>query len=278
MPAVKRWVFRLFLIAMAVCAVLCIVYTGSRSGYIGTLAVIFFWWAFSRHRIRGILVGMLLGALVVLALPEQYKERFESIGGKEKEGSSKESRIEIVRDALIIFQDNPFGVGVDCFRPVRMQYFGRYQGTHNLYLQVATHLGIQGFMIFMFFVGTLVWAFQKSSTALEATLEKAMRLVRQPSIRRQDRASIASLAKEIEFVLAVSRAGRLYLFMLIVNGAFAHTLYLICWWFLSGAAISVLNLAAALDREVQVKRRLISSDTNAGELVLQPWYAIAEDG
>ena len=257
--AVRRRLLRLALLGIAVLALLCIIYTGSRAGYLGTLAVVFFWWLFSRRRGRGVAVGLLAGVLVLLVLPDQYKERFTSIGGQEKEGHSKEARLQIIDDAWQVFLDQPLGVGVDCFRPVRAMTFGRNQGTHNLYLQVATHLGIQGFLVFLFFLGTLFWAF-------DHVVKRQERLA--GALRRYGRAGdhepaavkrIRGVYADVVYVSQTARAMRLFLLMLMVNGVFAHTLYLICWWFVSGMAICLLNMTALMEDDlVAASRQAVS--------------------
>lgn len=265
-PVVKRKLLRLGMLAMVVMALLAVVYTGSRAGYIGTIAVLFFWWFFSKSKVKGILVGAVLAAAVLVVLPQQYKERFLSIGGEEKEGHSRDARLLLMEDAWIIFQDNPGGVGVDCFTPVRKDRFDRGQGTHNLYLQVATHLGIQGFLIFFFFAGTIGWSFHKVIGRLERLVEGAAATFRRARGQPRARPILAHVGRDAMYVAAVARACRLYLAMLIVNGVFAHTLYLICWWLLAGMAIAVLGLTDDLESILRrTRRRLAAAETEGSE-------------
>ena len=95
-----------------------------------------------------------LAVAAVVFVPGQYFERFDTIYTmEEKEGASSATRIEILKDAVEIFASHPFGVGIQAFPAVRKTTFGREQDTHNLYLEVATNLGIQGLLSsgFLFF-------------------------------------------------------------------------------------------------------------------------------
>jgi O-antigen ligase len=262
-PVVRRWYLKLFLLGMVGMAGLCIVYTGSRAGYVGIIAVIFFWWFFSRHKIKGALAGVVGGALLLIVLPTQYKERFLSIGGEEAAGHSKEARLLLIKDAWEIYQDNPFGIGIDCFLPMRVARYGRTQGTHNLYLQVATHLGIQGFIIFMFFAATLALSCHSVAQRLERIIDRSAGLARRVRGDPRRRARFATLWHDTVFLGALARAGRMYILMLLVNGVFAHTLYLICWWFSSGLAIILLNMAGVLEAEVTRTQRQLAAEAEA---------------
>lgn len=248
--ALRRTIMRLALLVVAGLASLCIVYSGSRAGYVGTLGLLFFWWVFSRHKVRGLLVGTIAAAVVLTVIPDQYIERFESIGGEEAEGHSKEGRLEIMSDAWKIFLAHPLGVGVDCFSPVRMETFGRDQDTHNLYLEVATQLGIQGMLIFLFFVGSLLWSFQQIGLRQERLRLVFRRFLATQAPNPPLQRRLRSFHSDILFVRQLGRAGRLYVLMLLVNGCFAHTMYLICWWLASGLAICLLNMTATMEDDL----------------------------
>jgi len=200
--------------------------------------------------------------MVLIAMPQQYKERFLSIGGQEAEGASKDARLEIMRDAWEVMQTDPFGVGVNSFMKVRMQRFGRIQDTHNLYLQVGTHLGFHGLVAFLFFVGAMVVSFHRRAALLDRARGALGRDVQRrrapPAVRREQ----LSLYGDIRFIEAMARASRMYVLMLLVNGIFAHTLYLICWWFLAGLAIVLANISSDLARDA--RRIVVREDDDDG--------------
>ena len=262
LPAMRRWYLKLALLALAVMAGLCIIYTGSRAGYVGAIAVVVFYWWFMPHKVKGTIGLVVVALLILTVLPQQYKDRFLSIGGQEKEGHSKQQRILLMTDAWEIFKENPLGVGVDCFEPVRIDRFGRGQGTHNLYLQVLTHLGIQGFIVFLFFAVYLTLAFHRMVGRLQSLRRAAAGLARGSPRNRRALAPLRQLDSDAAFMVAVAKSGRLYLLMLLVNGVFAHTLYLICWWFASGLAIVLAEIASGLETEIGNRRRAAAAQSS----------------
>lgn len=260
--AVRSVLLRLVMLGIAAMACVCIIYTGSRAGYVGTIAIAFFWWLLSRHKVRGALLGLAVGTIVISVLPKQYIGRFESIGGEEAAGHSKDKRIQIMKDAWAIWKENPFGVGINGFILVREREFGRNQDTHNLYLQLLTHIGIQGTVIFLYFMIALYVAFHRAVARLERLRGTLAGLARAPDTDRRTRRLLARTYGDARYVTAVAQAGRLYLLMLAVNGIFAHTLYLICWWMASGLAICTSAMTGRMEEaghEV-VRRRLAARE------------------
>ena len=147
-PVIRNKWIRLLLLPLSVTSMVCVIYSGSRTAYVALAVLLGFIWMNQRRKLRSALIALALGAAILPILPEQYVERFKSIGGEEAEGQSKATRIVILQDAWHIFSKNPLGVGVASFPAVRIQEFGRKQDTHNLYLEVATNLGIQGLIVF----------------------------------------------------------------------------------------------------------------------------------
>jgi len=250
LPVLRRyWAIVAFLVATIVLAALCIVNTGSRAGYVGMLALIPYWIVDGPGRFKRLLVAIVIGAAVFPLIPEQYIGRFESIGGEEVEGRSREARMQILADAWEVFKIYPYGVGLDGFQVVRMQMFGRFQDTHNLYAQVATHLGIQGLIVFAIFVYTMFVSLNRSLRNLRSVQGRLALMRARGSL--PDRRALAAYAREIELVLAVVRATKMLLYFMLVNGIFAHTLYHDIWWFMAGITTSAGGIALAMARRAQ---------------------------
>jgi len=102
---------------------------------------------------------------------------------------------------------------VECYGVAR---YGRTQGTHNLYLQVATHLGIQGFIIFMFFAATLALSCHSVAQRLERIIERSAGLAKRVRGDPRRRTRFATLWHDTVFLGAVARAGRMYILNLSV--------------------------------------------------------------
>ena len=138
--------------------VLANIFTFSRGGFVGLLAVGLCCWLRSPKKLRSAVVIASLGLLVALYAREGYWERIQS--GWEEGGSagSGEDRLYMWKFGWKMFLDNPvIGVGQENF-PVR---FGDYEGqerlygvtriwraAHSLYFTLLPELGLVGGFIF----------------------------------------------------------------------------------------------------------------------------------
>jgi len=222
---------RLLLAAMAISAVVIVIYSGSRTAYVALASTILCLIYFSRHRKRAF-VGILLLSLVTAPLiPDAYWERFDTIITQEdKEGESIDTRRQIFEDAVQVWFEHPFGVGVGAFPVARQEAFGRAQDTHNLYLEVATNLGAHGLIIFF----GLVFAIMRSLGRTRLRLEEGIRRLREDAVDDDD----AGL-KELQFLRAVTVSVLCFVLARLTLGLFGHDLYEIYWWFGAGLAIAL---------------------------------------
>lgn len=248
-PCVSRRA-RLALLVLLVFAVNIIVFTGSRTGYVGTLLLVAFLFLRSPKKLRFLGMLLLVGIVAAPLVPDQYVERFmTTFVGKEREGSSKEHRLEIAGDAWRIFLANPQGVGVYGFAGARERQLGKSpMDTHNLYLQVLADLGIGGAIFFGAFLVALWRQLQRVERELAAEIAAAEGLI--PPIR--GRSSVSGAAAEhlqdLRFMRAVATAFLAYLAARLFLGLFGHDLYEIYWWLSAGATIALTNLAGVARR------------------------------
>ncbi len=238
----RRWFVRLGMLAFATTSTICVIYSGSRTAYVGLLAMVFWFWLNSARKGRFFVRLLVIGALVVMVIPRQYIERFQSITGEEKESHSKDARIEILKDAWTIFLEHPLGVGVSSFPAVRMQRFGRAQDTHNLYLEVATNLGVQGLVVFGFLVWSLMVTFQRADRSFRDLRAKLARRARAGNLPRDQLRVARGLDRELSFFVATAKAGGGFIFVRLALGLFGMDLYEIYWWFGAGLAIVLAGL------------------------------------
>lgn len=253
---VRRWYFRLGLIAVGTTSLLCVIYSGSRTAYVGIVGLVFYWWLLSKNKIRFFALAAVLGSLAVLVVPDQYIERFESIGGKEKEGSSKETRIEILRDAFQIFKERPLGVGIASFPAARTERFGRTQDTHNLYLEVATNLGIQGFVVFVVLAGIMMHRFVATASSFHRQRERLRSIAARRGLPRNLMAPAKRHYQDLGFLAAISKAGGAFIFIRLVLGLFGMDLYEVYWWFGAGLAVA---LSALVETSGRVTRAFVET-------------------
>jgi O-antigen ligase len=166
----RRW--RMALLVLLLFAINIIVFTGSRTGYLGTAGLLLFFYARSSVKSRFVVVGLLVLLVGLPFVPEQYSERFmSSFTGQEREGASKQERLEIINDAWEVFKQNPQGVGIYAFLDARSRILGKYpMDTHNLYLQLLADLGIGGALVF----GALIIALCSGLLSTERTVNAAV--------------------------------------------------------------------------------------------------------
>lgn len=264
-PQTRQWYLRMGLLALAVTASICVIYSGSRTAYVGLLGLVVWMFVQADRKLRFLVVTLVCGAVLVAALPPQYIERFKSIGGQEKEGHSKDARIQILRDAWTIFLENPLGVGVASFPAKRQARFGRSQDTHNLYMEVATNLGIQGFIAFCVMVGAMMTVLHRATVAFKLQRKRLALLIRNgPPLPPAARKMLSRHDRDLQLLIAVSKATGGFIFVRLILGFFGMDLYEIYWWFGAGVATSLSGMV------VTAHRRTAWLEARLGELAATP--------
>lgn len=230
-------------------AVLCVfslnivLYTGSRTGYVGLIVFLLFILLTSANKKKVLLYTF--AAIIICAplVPTDYSERFQSIFTRqEKEGQSAEARITILKDAVQVFAEHPLGVGISAFPKVRMEKFGRFQDTHNLYLEVATNLGVQGIVVFL----VLLFSLFKTQRRIYSWAAGNLKLF--PD-------SGAMIHKDLFLIKQVTLATSSFVVIRLALGLFGMDLYEIYWWFAIGVTIALANIARHMSRYEKVQVR-----------------------
>lgn len=243
-PIVKKWI-KVFLLVQLAFAINIIIFTGSRTGWVATVLLLMSVFMKSKKKLKAICLMGIIAFLAVQYIPDEYLERFESIFTlKEKEGASAETRVEILEDAWAIFIDHPFGVGVSAFPFVRNQYFGREQDTHNLYLEVATNLGIQGFIIFSLFILKQLSMLLKLEKFFQEKLDERVR-------KGGDSPEHLEIIKDLTLFRAASQAVFYFILVRLFLGLFGMDFYEIYWWFASGLTIALYNIHLRVEKMQQ---------------------------
>jgi O-antigen ligase len=260
-PVFARWWQRLALLALLTTSLVCVIYSGSRTAYVALAAFIVFWFLSSRKKGRFIARAAVIFTIALFVVPDEYIGRFESITGEEAEGHSKDTRIQIYEDAWEIFLENPGGVGVGCFPFVRLRKFGRFQDTHNLYLEVATNLGIHGFVVFCYFVGAMMVGYYRARGSFSrqlALLRRSARMKPKGALRQR----MIQQSRDLQLFHAAGTAAAGFIFVRLVLGMFGMDLYEIYWWFGAGIAIGLLQFAPLTER---MTRALVEMQASASE-------------
>jgi O-antigen ligase len=164
---------------------LTIVASHSRSGSLGLAAAILMLAAMLLKRRPGLVAaGALAVVLALPMLPSSYWARLSSItDGSRDETGSRQARSTLLWEAYYAFLDHPItGVGAGQFQNYKPE--GRVEAwreTHNVFLQVASELGIAGLIAFTFLVWCGFEATRKSRALLRRTAPGARRRGEEPS-------------------------------------------------------------------------------------------------
>jgi len=220
---VKSNLLRIALVVLFIFALLIVVNTGSRTGYVAVvIGAAYFFMKLKAGKFKIILLALLTVSLTINLVPEQYKERFASIfTGKEKEGASGETRLEIITDAIAIYKQYPLGIGLQAFPKVRDDMFGRSQNTHNLYLEVLTNIGPIGLIVFFIFVAKIIGINKRNIESLQENYP--------PGPNQQ-------------LLINLCKATIGFILMRLILGLFGMDLYEIYWWVALGFSLAINKL------------------------------------
>lgn len=229
-----------------------VLFTGSRTGYVGlAFGVLVLIWR-SRNRGKALLVAIMAVAAFAQFAPDAYIERVESIfSGKDKEGASIEAREQILEDAWAIFKEFPLGVGIGAFPAVRKARFGRSQDTHNLYFEILTNLGIQGMVIFVGFVYALLRALRIISGRAKKLIKDLRETLQQMPSGLEGSAVAEAHVRDLRIVSSVADAVFLFVVVRLALGLFGMDLYEIYWWFAAGLTVALWNIGNVACRRAE---------------------------
>jgi O-antigen ligase len=151
------WGKRVLSAIIAVLMIGVLIFTKSRSGMIGAVAMFAVYLVVTRSLTpTTILAGVVAAMIILPALPQSFYERMASITDESKDQTgSREARRVLLEQAWMIFLEHPLtGVGAGQFQnygpPGRAE---KWRVTHNVMLQMAAEIGVFGVLIFSY----LIW-------------------------------------------------------------------------------------------------------------------------
>jgi putative inorganic carbon (HCO3(-)) transporter len=242
-PTVRNRWSKVLLLALLGASLYCILHTGSRTSYLGTILVVSIV-VFRAPLKRRVFIGgiiILMIPLFIHYVPNDYKNRFMSAFiGKEAEGNSKEGRKRMYAEGWEIFKKHPLGLGIGNYPLANQRYFGYKQNIHCLYLEVLTNLGIHGSIVAAMLFIKLHCVLRKLIERLALMKEEASRS--DPGKR---------YVNEYEFLEAVARSVGMYFVLRLFVGIFGMDLYGIGWWFIIGMVCAL----SAIESKINMKTR-----------------------
>ncbi|MFH1688199.1 MAG: O-antigen ligase family protein [bacterium] len=230
--SMKHWakgIERIALVAISAVGCWNIVLTGSRTAMVGVLVLVAAVIARSQRKfVYGLLAAILLVA-IAFAMPEQYKQRFESTADITSESSSAESargRIEGLEHGFKLFLISPItGVGAGCFAIARGVEFGVYFSSHNMLAELMAESGVVGMSAF----GVFVWAIFFT--------------IRQ--LRRRLRTQQAQ--PERQLMIGLTEGILVSYWLLFLMGLAGHNLYRYNWFFFGAVLTAMLHMVELQD-------------------------------
>lgn len=177
-----------------------IIFTQSRGGFIGLVAVCIYYLMKSKKKIVTLITCGVIAILLFNFLPGGSFERFKTISFfHQKEGDTGEIRFELWKEGLRMAIDYPiFGVGVNCFAKALGETYhlnvekleNKWLAPHNSFIQILSEVGV---IAFLCCIGLYYFTFKD--------LRDIKRLLKNPGIDTYTKREIAVLANAFEISL-----------------------------------------------------------------------------
>jgi O-antigen ligase len=171
-PQLPKWKF-LLLLGIAGTALVGMIVSSSRGALLGGAAVIVFMLWRSKYKTRALVGGVIVGAVLYLAIPAEQKQRLSASGSDQ----TSQQRLTYWKHGVTMTNDHPLlGVGYGNWEPYyRDHYEGQVQVSHNIFIQAASELGYSGLVAFLLLIGC-TFVLNRRSRALAARAGPAGRL------------------------------------------------------------------------------------------------------
>lgn len=150
---------RAMILAGITVAVVAIIFSGSRKGFLGVIAFVFFWWLFCRGRVLAKTPIKTYAILIILVCGTWYSANMIITGThlgnrlEHLEDSGNMKRLELYKEGIEMIKNYPvFGVGLNNY--MLRSSSGLY--SHSDYIEVAANTGVVGFVLYFSFY-LLLW-------------------------------------------------------------------------------------------------------------------------
>lgn len=138
-----------------------LILTGSRSGMVALLLILFFIFLKSHHKVVFIALCA-VGAVISLAVMDgNQRDRYLSIfSGQTKNAETAEGRMSGLREDFLVAMNRPlFGHGLGTSLEANWNARGGTHTSHSLYFELLQELGIIGTIIFLLFMKGIILNF-----------------------------------------------------------------------------------------------------------------------
>jgi putative inorganic carbon (hco3(-)) transporter len=152
------WVMRSLSLLAIVLAVVAIVFTYSRGGFIGLTVAMAVWALREKKKMRSVMLGIALAIGLAVFAPKSFWERNETVATLHQDASAM-GRVYAWQVTSRMSLDKPLlGVGAGAFRHAWFDYAPpeatRAYVAHNIFLDVIGEMGWLGLLFFLVFAGS----------------------------------------------------------------------------------------------------------------------------
>lgn len=179
--ASRKWL-KLALVGACFGAILVMILTQSRGGFLALSAVILTMILFRgfrldtkpadfKIRVRRAFVLCVAAILVLAIAPDSAKDRLMTVTDISNDYnmvSKNEGRIAVWSRGLSYLKSHPWGGGVSSYPKIDLLGGGQFRPPHNAFVQVAVEIGVIGFIVYIICFRRAISALRGVSTGLEA--------------------------------------------------------------------------------------------------------------
>ena len=209
-----------------------LVLTGSRSGFIGMLAIMVGIWYKSRKKIRILLIFMAVFIIMINFLNANLKDRYLSIfDSHTKNAATAEGRLTGMEENFKVAMRRPlFGYGLGTSREANANFGTEDKPAHNLYAELAQELGLIGLVIYLHFIKSIIQNFIVS------------------------RKTILNSRSDNKFLTYVEKAMEVWLLMNILFSFASYGLSSYEWYLFAGFSVILATLKVSEKQSLVVKK------------------------
>lgn len=128
--------------------------TGSRSGMLGLVVILFIYILQSKRKVTLMISFFFLGVIAFSNMEGNFKDRYLSIVSSEADNAATtQTRVQGIKDDFLVGFRKPLtGHGLGTSFEANSNYGSRAQVSHNIYSEIFQEIGIIGLCIFILFI------------------------------------------------------------------------------------------------------------------------------
>ena len=226
----RRVIMKLAVAGLLAAMLYALVLTGSRSGMVGLLVIVAVIIFRSERRATILTVAAIAAVLLIGVMTPDMRDRYLSLtDGDTRNAATMQGRLQHMLDEVEVASRRPFvGHGLGTSQEALANEAGRYQPSHNLYLEVMIELGMIGLVIYLLFLASIFGNLREVRAAI----------VSHGKHRDQD-------GQNWRFYERCTGATLVLTLMCLVFSIASYGLSEFYWYLIAGLSVALRNLLAA---------------------------------